>query len=97
MEDGVDVASANALTLASVFCKITCRRIFDVADAAKELRCHISTVYREIHAGRLNHYRVGNRIRITQEDIDNYRMSMSGNRLACTSQREREVLKLSQA
>ena len=65
-----------------------------VSDAAKELGVHPSTVRREVRRGKLNHYRVGNRIRFTQEQIIEYRRSQTGNRLACSSQREREVLRL---
>jgi excisionase family DNA binding protein len=68
-----------------------------VNETAEELRCHPSTIYREANSGRLNHYRVGNRFRFTREHIDDYLQTNSGNRLACSSQREREVLRLDQS
>jgi excisionase family DNA binding protein len=96
ISEGIDVGSANSLTLATIVSKATSESALNVTEAAKELRCHPSTIYREVNGGRLNHYRVGKAaIRFTREHIDDYRRSNSGNRLACSSQREREVLRLS--
>jgi excisionase family DNA binding protein len=88
------VANENSQLLGRIVEEAT--KVRDAAEAAKELRCHRSTIYREVSRGRLNHYRVGNRIRFTQEHLDEYRSFTSGNRLACSSQREREVLRLCQ-
>ena len=96
INDGIDVASASSLLLAGIVNKAMAAAPLTVPDAANELGCHPSTIYREVSCGRLNHYRVGNRIRFTREHIEEYRRSNSGNRLACSSQREREVLRLSQ-
>jgi excisionase family DNA binding protein len=97
ISEGIDVASANSLTLAGIVNRATSESAMTVTEAANELRCHPSTIYREVNGGRLNHYRIGNRIRFTREHIDHYRLTSSGNRLACSSQREREVLRLSQS
>jgi excisionase family DNA binding protein len=94
INNGVDVASANSPLLTSIVGKATSDSALKVPDAANEFGCHRSTIYREVSCGRLNHYRVGNRIRFTRDHIEQYRESNSGNRLACTSRREREVLRL---
>jgi excisionase family DNA binding protein len=96
MNDGVEAASTNSQLLASIVGKATSERALKVPDAANEFGCHPSTIYREVNSGRLNHYRVGNGIRFTREHIEEYRRSNTGNRLACSSQREREVLRLNQ-
>ena len=96
VNDGLDVASANSLLLAAIVSEATSKTALTVPDAASELGCHPSTIYCEVSRGRISHYRIGNRIRFTPDHVDQYRRSNTGNRLACSSQREREVLRLNQ-
>lgn len=48
------------------------RRLFTPTEAAHELSTSRSQVYREIQAGRLRTVRLGTRMRITADDLDDY-------------------------
>lgn len=46
--------------------------IFTVHEAAVYLRCSDWTVYQLCKSKQLSHFKIGNSIRITQSDIENY-------------------------
>ena len=46
--------------------------LLTVKEVADYLRISVSMVYKEISAGRLPHYRLGVRVRISEEGLDAY-------------------------
>lgn len=46
--------------------------MLDVLQIAERLKVHRMTVYRLIHAGKIDAYRVGNSYRITEESFEAY-------------------------
>ena len=44
--------------------------LLTVAEVAKALKVHPKSVYRWIYEGRINSYKIGNRIRFTDEQIE---------------------------
>ncbi len=46
---------------------------FTIKEVAADLRITESTVYKLIQSGRLKAFRIGNRLRIRQEDLDKFK------------------------